>query len=216
MNTVPEKLGQGFGPVYEMSDTHFGSLVDVIDKLFETSVVSELPPLIRNATQLSRTDTHTLLDAIIGLHTLIEESANSLDDICESIIGIAQADDDEEKIGRFANRVRQLATNDALRLFYKSVAISLEHDRVFLDARIVSDIRPVFRTTIEQGIHGALIAHSLRIDSHHGGSNHSYYVTLTSGDLKTLKEIIERAISKEEPLNQLLDSADVTRIALEA
>lgn len=51
---------------------------------------------------------------------------------------------DEANVSKATDRIRRLLKIDALRLSYKTVVLANFDDRLFLDCRLVTDIRPVF------------------------------------------------------------------------
>ena len=85
-----------------------------------------------------------------------------------------------------------------------------EHAHVFCNARILSDIRPVFAESADSAS-AAVVIHNLQIGFHEGGTgpHKEFYVALDTGDLRKLKELIVRAEKKDIALQTMLKSSNV-------
>jgi len=82
-----------------------------------------------------------------------------------------------------------------------------DQDRVFCNARILSDIRPVFYYLPRIGFGGCYV-HTLRIGFHQDDKHQDFYFALDGSDLKALKEIILRAEKKTKALEAILEKSN--------
>lgn len=78
-----------------------------------------------------------------------------------------------------------------------------EHEHSFRGARILTDIRPLFREGSERHIDGAVVVHSLRLN-YEDVDRKSLHVAMDNTDLAELLSVVERAIRKQERLEALL------------
>ena len=95
-----------------------------------------------------------------------------------------------------------------LEVTMKSMGVMVDQPRVFLHAKILTDIRPVFSKEADS-VDAAVIVHNLRI--HFGGdSEHKdFYVALDTSDIQSLREVLERADEKAKCLERLLKKTGV-------
>jgi hypothetical protein len=117
---------------------------------------------------------------------------------------------------KFSVRIpRFLALEESLGITAKALDIFSENERVFCDARVVSDIRTIFAEDVSQPPHNAVIIHMLRLGYHEDGSHVDFYVALDSSDLVALKREIERAELKTETLKTLLGTSQIEYLDVE-
>ncbi len=92
----------------------------------------------------------------------------------------------------------------------KAGYILTQHERIFVAARIATDIRPIFHLDVSEKPESALIIHMLRITQRDNFGKHSdKYFALDSNDIKSLKRLVDRALKKEETLRNLMKDANV-------
>ncbi len=95
---------------------------------------------------------------------------------------------------------------DALRTSMKGISLMADHERLFLDSRILTDIRPIFDDDKNALPSGAVITHTMKINMYVDGKQVSMYVVLDGDDLHKLKSVLDRAIQKEQQLSTLTAS----------
>ena len=84
-----------------------------------------------------------------------------------------------------------------------------DHQAIFYDAKILSDIRPLFDNPDEPPI-GAVISHTLKIVFHESGGDHKeLYLALDAEDLEVLKKIAKRAESKLASIQSLIKTVNI-------
>ncbi len=92
----------------------------------------------------------------------------------------------------------------------KAGPILTEHERIFTGARVMTDLRPIYRVNVSEKPDAAVIVHMLKIsqrDAH--DVNQDFFFALDSRDLSKLKEHLERAMMKEEALKNIMKSSGV-------
>lgn len=100
-----------------------------------------------------------------------------------------------------------LEYEDEVSLGFKALHLSLDFDKLFVESKIITEIRPVFDEKPELGIANSIITHSLKIEYHYSDDTHKkIFVTLKSDDLQELKEQILRAEKKEQQLEVSLNN----------
>jgi hypothetical protein len=92
-----------------------------------------------------------------------------------------------------------------------SKALSLFSDtaRHMHGARLLTDARPMYSNDPDEGPIGFVIIHTLRLDYYENGRTKDWYLALDSDDLETLKDIVDRAISKENSLKKCLKKTEI-------
>ncbi|WP_156815788.1 hypothetical protein [Thioalkalivibrio sp. ALJ24] len=98
--------------------------------------------------------------------------------------------------------------SDESRVFQsvKLANINLERPNLFESARVLSDLRPAFGVDTDAGLSQFINLHTLRIQYRKYQGVSEEFFSLDSGDLKALKDEIERALQKEEKMKEFLES----------
>jgi hypothetical protein len=93
-----------------------------------------------------------------------------------------------------------------------------QHERNYLNSRIISDIRPVFaEDEITEVPKGAVISHALKIEYMEGFDRRKeFFVGLDESELKEIKVVIERAEEKAKSLREMIAKSKVPYIKAEA
>ncbi len=106
---------------------------------------------------------------------------------------------------------------EAFTLTAKAQDLQTDDERTFCRARILTDLRPVFGTNIEDGPKGMVIIHLLKLGFHQASERHhdEFYVALDADDLQTLKKVVERAQSKAKILRATVSNLPVLGVAKE-
>ena len=93
----------------------------------------------------------------------------------------------------------------------KAGYVMTQHERVFVGARILTDVRPIFHLNVSEKPDSAVIIHMLRITQRdHFGNQADQYFALDSNDIRSMKALVDRALKKEETLKGLMKDSGVT------
>jgi hypothetical protein len=120
----------------------------------------------------------------------------------------------EEEKATFQERITKLLSINALAMTSKTEALRDDHDKSFYDAKILTDIRPLFAKPEEKPL-GASITHMLKIEYHQEGDHKILYICLDAEDLEVLKKVVQRAEAKASSLQALLKSTNLIDLSRE-
>lgn len=84
----------------------------------------------------------------------------------------------------------------------KALSVMTDHARIFTDARILTDIRPVFGSDPNETPGAAVIVHTLKIEHRSDHEPKDFFVALDSVDLSRLDAVVRRAKLKERSLKR--------------
>lgn len=155
----------------------------------------------------------TLAALLVSLASMADSFPNmSIGDFAATIVRAAEATEDKqlqasrEQWDILGNRLaRLLGPNCSLWLWAKSTAVLSEHERQFCDARILTDIRPIFDRQIASGPAALSVLHTLKLLFHRGSEAlEELFIALDFDDLQTLKQVIQRAEEKQASLESLI------------
>lgn len=101
--------------------------------------------------------------------------------------------------------VEALSDEGGFGLSAKAFSVKSDHARNFVECRILTDIRPVFRPG-QTSVMGYTIGHDLKLTVQERDRLHDMFVSCDESDLLELKGKIERAIEKSKASKDLLNN----------
>ncbi len=113
-----------------------------------------------------------------------------------------------------AARIARLIQMPAISSTARAADIQTEHAKVFHDARVFSDVRPIFGDDPSVAPDGAVINEVLKIEFFEAGELGEVYVALDRHDLLRLARLIERALTKTDTLRGVLEASGLTYFEL--
>jgi hypothetical protein len=160
------------------------------------------------ALQVALDDATELAQMFISMAAAVNDlPQNVRKDFPEAIVTLLYETEPQPPDARL--RLERLIEMPMLR--YTGKAWRLLHDqaRVFVDCRIITDLRPLFGDD-DTVIRAAAVTHHLRIsfDSHSRNAD-DFYVALDSADLRSLRSVIDRALAKQASLEAFSKNAGV-------
>jgi hypothetical protein len=191
-----------------------GSKFNVYDLAREVSVRAKVPRRMADG----------LVQLLAGLYTARERQDISLEAFLDDEVGpgikndlVAQADkaNAKEEIEARWTKFRQflkvaLALEGTVGTAAKTGRVMTEHERIFVDARILTDVRPIFHQDLSEKPNAAVLVHMLRITTRDiFAKQQAEYFALDSNDIRLMKQLLDRAIKKEETLTSLMKGSGV-------
>ena len=115
-----------------------------------------------------------------------------------------------------ADRASALLETAAIGTTAIAVDLQTQHARNYQQARILTDIRPVFPDAIDEAPTGAVIVEVLQIQTWtRDGESETLVVALDEKDLTQLEQVVDRALKKTATLRRFLEKAELTYFQLE-
>lgn len=156
-----------------------------------------------------------LLYSLYHVRELSELNKNSfLRELAESVSENAVPKITDEELPAVRQRLKDLLSLKPLESISKAVALQRQEERVYCDAKIISDIRPVFGDDPKVRPVAATITHSLKITYHENDAHREFYIVLDEVDLADLERVIKRAKAKSDTLTKMLSDAEITRLGI--
>lgn len=211
---VPKKHHKGLENFLRLSEESFqlfmSGIVDMAMTLNTKEVITEA---ISNVKDIPVNEVHIIVDAILSLSlakaTSDTENEEFVDELVQAIGENHEIASliDEVGIETIKTRLETLFSITPLSIASKASSIMYEYKNVYYKSRAITDIRPIFSTTIDS-VEAALILHSLRIHYHKAGIHEDFYVALDTSDLQQLIDVLERAKVKAEKLKVMLAASN--------
>jgi len=202
---IPERYEQGFKNISGFSDSEFSSIKN---SLLDGAYNSSLQGLAHKISQITNLDYEDIFQAFISIGSLnpVLENTEIVEEVVNDITALAKSEGITKDSGIFRERIDFLIKNDQIFLAAKAYDLARESANIYIDARIVTDLRPIFGINVEEEPHGSIILHTLHLhyQDHKESDHKDLFITLDINDIKTLKDLLIRAEKKESSLQQFL------------
>lgn len=206
---IPESHREGFKFLIELKETEFQKLTKVLEGVEKGILPDELASKINNETSFELITAQEIARILFSLYPLKERFNDNIEELSkELIVAFKNAKvelDTKPNWEEVEVRIKKLLSyNSTIGNTFKALKLSTEFSKIYIDSRIITDIRPTFSDDDELLTNSALITHSLKFEYQEDDRHEELFLTLDSKDLDELKRQIERAKNKEEKLKTIL------------
>jgi hypothetical protein len=153
-----------------------------------------------------------MLEALLSLIALPPEDGFAAADLARDVAWSQDLTLDDSEREAFASNLTTLLGLETLVLAARAHDVVTEAARVFHDARIISDVRPVFLpgANIAEGPRAAVLVSNLKIEYHEArGPINAVFFALDHSDLVRLQSVVDRALAKVASLQSVIDQMGI-------
>lgn len=216
---IPEPYRRGFAKIKKLSSADAKALVAALEKMPTSGGQKEkIARVSEQLPSLKREDVEDIVRTLFTLYMFRSDADTPLAEFVSELVGAMQATgmeslalSEEEKV-EFQDNITRLLSVNTLAIASKVEQLRLEFHKTFVDARIVTDIRPIFSKPEERPM-GAAITHTLKIEYHEEGEHKEFYIALDAEDIQKMKRILQRADSKASSLRSLLKAVNLSDLS---
>ena len=198
---VLESLGK-------LAETSYAKVLSALTAYSEKESNFNRPHLIEQIAVVSQDvmgfkpeDAQDLVDALIDLAVLNRIESRNDRDVIKAVVGQITRDSEELEGAALENRLRELMSDSTISSVAGVDDLYAENERVMIDTRIITDIRPVYES---RGSHlevvDMILMHKLKIRYWEDSEERTFYVTMRESDLSDLAKRIGREEEKADGL----------------
>lgn len=213
--SIPEPYRVGVVALAALPEPAFADFLDLVQKGVTADNESALSAqLEKHKPSLRDFNLPKILVAVESMQGIQKDahvspetfSADICDALLEDVPKVAKSID----VKMLKKRITKVVKATAIHLTSEKIKeIGSEVERSFCKARILTDVRTSFGEDPEQPPEAMMILHNLQIRYHDDmGRHREFYVTLNDGELRSLKQVIERAGKKKKTLEKMLAKAN--------
>lgn len=230
--TVPPEALRPIQSLLDLSDENIQKIVKAVAEAHSKFNINDLAAEVTQRTGFPRSLTDGIVQIIATLYKARESADMSLEAFVDEQVApavkstfLAQAGRDKDKKktntkpedetdamwARFRPFLAAtLALDDTLGTAAKAGPVMTDHERIFDDARILTDARLIFHADLSEKPNAGIIVHMLRIVTRDiFGHREPQFFALDSNDVRFLRQLLDRAIKKEETLKGVLSSTQI-------
>jgi hypothetical protein len=219
---IPEDYEAGYAKLIGLEDSVIERFIEALADAPMVLRPSDLGAIMaeRLAGSFEADDAYEIVETLVSLYPLEEDFENNeqlAEEICAAIGDsdskiLSLPDGDRE---RFKQRLVKLLDIDSIRVVSKANTLLHEYERVVCNARVLTDIRPIFGASPDAPPKAALIIHTLKLNYHDAEGLKEFYVAMDSEEMDQLIYVLDRADSKSKSLRTVLDAAKLPYVDAE-
>lgn len=208
---IPKKYERGFAVIKSLSDSDVDQVLETLKTASPRSEPADVLPSLRaRLPELSEDDGQKFLEALYSLYSFRSRSDAPIDefvgDLSEAIRESENKDvqtSDPDELAMLGSRLRSLLTVRSLSIQSKARVLRTDFANIFLDAKIISDIRPVWDGNVKDPPEGAVVTQTLKLEYSHIDGPGELYLYLDKEDIELLISALTRAKQKMSTLESL-------------
>jgi len=219
---IPDEYEYGIKLLLQMNDEIGKKFIKALSESQPTLYIENLVESVSQKLEdiLTPSNVEDMIEALLALYGV----RDSLDvETSEFIKNLEEAVLESESFSNISNNLQiskpliteLLDLDEPLSIASKAFNILLDHERVFLSSKILTDIRPIFSNRKVESPVGAVIVHMFKIDYREGSESKEFFVALDTADINKLENVLRRAKEKEKAIQPLLKRADVAYLVVE-
>ena len=232
---VPPQFLPQVRNLLDLSDERIQGFLDALAKAGSEFNANDLAADVADSTKLPRPIAEGVVQLLTFLYRVREEQSVPLEIFVDEQVApglkklISRRDKDKDSTDEPAHLTEEqtaagwakirtflmvaLALDDSVGTAAKAGPVMTEHEKIFQDARILTDLRLIFHPDLSEKPNAGVIVHMLRLTTRTVlGTQQAQYFALDANDIRLMKQLLERAIKKEETLRALMKSAAVSII----
>jgi len=219
---IPDEHRDPLVRLNNLSRASVDTIVAALKDCKPTFVVENLTKALVKRAKLSQDDARNLMWLLVSLYTVMDSSGYGVDAFLDELIQAAKSQIKDTKTPVLKNweplraNLRRLLTLGTLGVSAKALGVMVDHAQVFRNARVISDLRPIFGSDPASKPEAATLVHTLKIDLRTKEAQRAFYVAMDSRDLQILRRAIDRALEKDKALRKVCSASNITFLDVES
>jgi mRNA-degrading endonuclease YafQ of YafQ-DinJ toxin-antitoxin module len=202
--TIPEQYERGITNIKNLSDSDTDKVLQALKaagpEAKSVEIVNSLGPMLK---QLSEDDVNKLVEAIYSLYFLRAHSEVDIDEFVNDVAeAISESENKELRVSesneltRLKTKFKALLSVQPISTHSKAHGLRTDFANIFWDAKIITDIRPIWDEDPKLPPDATVITNTLKLEYHHIGGHGELYVYLDKEDIEMLMSVLQRARDK--------------------
>lgn len=217
---IPKEYEPGFVVILSLSGSDVNRILDIFKDESVTFDRATIESLVRPIlAQRSEVEVENFVDALCSLYFLRAnadvETGKFIEDLIEAVSESENKQirtSDPEKLAHLRKTLESLLTVQALSTQTKAQELQRDFANIFWDAKVITDIRPIWDGDVRRPPVGTVITNTLKLEYHHTGGHGELYVNIDKKDIDTLLLALKRAKNKIATIESLATSNNWMKI----
>jgi hypothetical protein len=208
---IPKQYERGFAVIRSLSDSDINRILEVLKGASPASRPSDIFPILRPALPaLPENDVQTFLDTLYSLYLYRSHSDASIDQFVADLSDAIRESEskevrttDPDELSALKSKFKSLLTIRPLSTLSKAHRLRYDSANLFSDAKIISDIRPVWDGNVKEPPQGIVITQTLKLEYSRAGGPGELYLLMDEEGIELLISVLARAKEKAATLKSL-------------
>jgi len=149
-------------------------------------------------------DLKGIVDTVYALYAVREFSEVEYDRFLADLVADIVRHTDFKDSLSVTIRFDKLLSIEKLSMLSKAIKLQRDGERLYCEAKILSDVRPVFGDGPIARPLASVVTYTMKIIYHEGGEHKEFFIVLDRADLVELHDVLGRAKLKDRELRDLL------------
>ena len=213
---IPERYSDGLLKLLRLSTEALNELIAVIERVPPKRLLENLAfDVVSQIKSISADDLDVIIRTLVSLYLAGFHNEMAPSELAQDVIDAMEESNNTElrhmaqDYESFKPRLIKLFQIETLLVHAKALEVLQENENTFCDARILTDIRPVFGSEVGNHPKAAVIVHQLYVSYYHEGELKKFYVALDTGEINVLRKVLDRADLKAQSLRSVIEKAGV-------
>jgi len=209
--TLPKENERGIAIIKLLSDSEVNQISEVLRKFSPpikfSKVISDVRPILEGR---SEEDIESLVDTIYSLYSLRFYREAPIEEFLVDLLDAIRESDNEElktinsdEAAALEFRLKSLLTARTFSVLTKAHDLHGEFANIFWNAKVISDIRPVWDEDVKVPPVGVVITQTLKLEYGDIEGSKELYLNVNEGDIELLISVLLRAREKAATLESL-------------
>jgi hypothetical protein len=214
---IPEQHHSTIRRLDELDRPSVDAIVAAIETCKPTFLMGAFVKALSKRAGLTRDEAEAYIEVLVAFYVARDSVGLAIGSFLDQLVYAAKTqitDGDEGSPrsweGLRRNLRRLLALDKPLGVSAKALGVMTDHANIFRNARIISDLRPVFGSDPVRTPVAATIVHTLKIQFNEKGGGRAFFVALDTNDLKRLRSVVERALIKDRALRRFITTSELS------
>ncbi|MBO0932715.1 hypothetical protein [Fibrella aquatilis] len=203
---IPDRYKPGFTAFATLSDQQRQQLVDLLAEVSVENPKSSTAKQVADRLQIDDALALSVVDALLSLPVAQEQLGNSIqefvDNFMEALASPEYALSDETLTSIQSVLLSFFNSKGNYHLTNKARMLSMQRERLYMSAKVLTDLRPLFAEEEESQIQALTIIHTLQIEYQEDNGIKTIQFALDNVDIGDLKMQLERADKKDSVLKK--------------
>lgn len=212
--SVPSRHVRALRALGKLTDHEFNAVQESLASSSPSiNSISALEHALAAAGSLTSGSARRIVLATIGLYVLHTSHGWELSQIVEQASKGKELELSGEEQRSLRHKLNELLSSKDVQLVAKAVDIVGEHSNNFHSSRVMTDMRPVFAESGEDGVDAAVITQTLILNYFDdAGQRRDFFLAMSDENMRKLQHDLARAEVKADAIRSLCESSKVRLI----
>jgi hypothetical protein len=206
LNDIPEESYTKFLSALQQSPTTFSTRKELV-----AWIAPQTP-------EISSGDIEKIIDSLSAFYRVLQRAKISVADLVQDVLVSTKRKAIKIDDGTLSERLLSLIPIDSLNVIeMKAKELQMQGERLLVEARVITDARPIFGDTIGDSPVAMVVIQSLKLRFFEPGTGEfkDLHFSLDGADIRSLKETLDRAEEKARSLKGVFAKSDLKVVELE-